>query len=170
MKNHRHYFVSMRFFLVGLVTLLLAGPPLFSSGTARYRPLESIFHWYIMDYQTGKYRETLKNLEVLLLYFEDDERGIQDNSDERNLKGRIFLLMGATLERLELPAKARGYYRKSLAILDKKIDLDGIDLSRMKIFKKEMELSMKSGSVETAGGTSRKEHNDEEIPDIGVEN
>lgn len=160
----------MRFFLVGLVTLLLAGSPLFSSGKAGYRPLESIFHWYIMDYQTGKYRETLKNLEVLLLYFEDDEKGIQDDSEERNLKGRIFLLMGATLERLELPAKARGYYRKSLAILDKKIDLDGIDLSRMKVFKKEMELSLKSGSIDKATGATRKEPNEDDIPDIGVEN
>lgn len=84
--------------------------------------LDGLFQWAIKDYLDGKYREVTKDLGLLLSYCDD-------GYDE--LKGKIYLLLGAVYEQLGDIARARRNYLLSYDYLENP-SIDGIDLTTLK--------------------------------------
>lgn len=108
-----------------LVFLLFSGsPPLFPR-EAQGDSLEKLFQWTKMDYLEGNYREAITNLKLLLSYCEDED-------ENALLKGKIYLLLGATYEKSGRIRKARENYRLCSEILgnqDREIKIEGVDLN-----------------------------------------
>jgi hypothetical protein len=78
-----------------------------------------------MDYQAGKYREVLKDMELLLTYLDEKIAGKEKH---RDLKGRSYLLMGAACEQMKRIERAREYYHLSMEILEKPV-IENLDFA-----------------------------------------
>ena len=108
--------------------LLLFNLSLFPQDSQGAR-LEGLFQWSINDYKEGKYRDVIRDMELLLSYFEEEIAGKQEI-----LKGKIHLLLGAAHERLGNRERAAENYRAAKAILSHhQIDMkiEGIDFSNL---------------------------------------
>jgi hypothetical protein len=81
--------------------------------------LDSLFKWSIKNYLDGKYREVIKDLELLLSYCSEDQK---------QLRGKIYLLLGAAHEQLGNPREARENYQSSLELLET-YTIEGVDLT-----------------------------------------
>jgi len=96
--------------------------------------LKGIFQWTVNDYRCEKYREVIKDLEVLTSYFEER------NKKRELLEGKIYLLMGAAYEKLRQNAKAEKNYRIAKKIFkcynNVEIRLEGIDFKPLKYYRK----------------------------------
>jgi len=112
-----------------LIFGLFAGETVLFSVDNKISPLEKLFRWASMDYQAGKFRDVIKNLELLLSYIDED-----DQNQSRELKGKTFLLLGASYECIGNLKRAKEYYRSSVTILDKftKKGIEDIDLNELK--------------------------------------
>ncbi len=103
------------FFLV--LGLLSGGQSIFP----RESDLEGLFKWYVKNYLEEKYWEVSKDLELLLSFCDETQN---------QLKGKIYLLMGAAYEQLGEIEKAKKNYQLSLTLLEKPM-IDGVDLSSL---------------------------------------
>jgi formylglycine-generating enzyme required for sulfatase activity len=92
----------------------------------RETSLEGLFKWVIKDYLDGKYREVTKDLELLLSYCDEDHN---------ELKGKIYLLLGAAYEQLGDIKKARQNYQLSYELLQNPT-VDGIDLTSLQEYQR----------------------------------
>ncbi len=109
-----------------ILVLMFGSVPVFSQ-QGNKDPLEGIFRWTAMDYQAGKYREVLKNMELLLTYLDEKSSGKEKH---RDLKGRSYLLMGAACEQLKRIDRAREYYHLSMEILEKPV-IENLDFASL---------------------------------------
>jgi len=83
--------------------------------------LEGPFNWAKKHYLEGKYREAARKLELLLTYITDDDR---------ELNGRIYLLLGAAKEKMGKIVEARKYYLEAKQVAEKQvIAIEDIDFS-----------------------------------------
>ncbi|NIM79032.1 MAG: SUMF1/EgtB/PvdO family nonheme iron enzyme [Candidatus Aminicenantes bacterium] len=91
--------------------------------------LKTSFRWAAMEYQAGKYREAVKNLQLLLSYFEEREEGKRKDIEhqDKELQGKIYLLLGAAYERLGDIHQARQNYRLSRELLENP-EIEGINV------------------------------------------
>ena len=119
-KNH---WTTKGIALFVAVGLLLGGQSIFPRETETN--LESLFKWAIKNYLEGKYREVSKDLELLLSYCDEDHN---------QLKGKIYLLLGAVYEQLGDFDKARKNYRLSLELLQNPT-IDEIDLTSLQEYR-----------------------------------
>jgi formylglycine-generating enzyme required for sulfatase activity len=97
---------------------------LFSGGQLimpRETDLEGPFKWAIKNYLEGKYREVSKDLELLLSLCDEHHK---------ELKGKIYLLLGAAYEQLGEIEKAKKNYQLSLELL-KNPAVEGVDLTSL---------------------------------------
>jgi hypothetical protein len=88
--------------------------------------LDSLFKWAIKNYLEGKYREVIKDLELLLSYCSEDQK---------QLRGKIHLLMGAAHEQLGNPREARENYQSSLELLET-YSIEGVDLTLLEEYQR----------------------------------
>lgn len=91
--------------------------------------LKTLFRWAAMDYQAGKYREAVESLQLLLSYFDEREEGKRKDIEhqDKELPGKIYLLLGAAYERLGDIHRARQNYRLSRELLENP-EIEGIDV------------------------------------------
>ncbi len=118
-KNHWATKLIAFFLALGL---LLGGQLIFPRETS----LDGLFKWAVKNYLDGKYREVAKDLE-LLLSFLDEHRN--------QLKGKIYLLLGAAYEKLGEIEKAKQYYQWSHELLENPL-IDEIDLTSMQEYQR----------------------------------
>ena len=104
MKGFKHRWTTRCIALFLAVGLLWGGQSIFPRETN----LEGLFKWAIKNYREGKYREVREDLELLLSYC---------GEDHNQLKGKIYLLMGAVCEQLGDIKKARQNYHLCLELL-----------------------------------------------------
>jgi formylglycine-generating enzyme required for sulfatase activity len=97
--------------------LLLGGQLIFSRETG----LEGIFQWSVKNYLEEKYWEASKDLELLLSFCDENHK---------ELKGKIYLLLGAAYEQLGEIEKAKKNYQLSHELLENQA-VDGIDLTSL---------------------------------------
>ncbi len=97
------------------LALLWGGQSIFPQETN----LEGLFKWVIKNYREGKYREVIKDMELLLSYC---------NEDHKELKGKIYLLLGAAYEYLDNIPEARKYYQLSREIIETP-SIENVDLT-----------------------------------------
>ncbi|MCP5102650.1 MAG: formylglycine-generating enzyme family protein [bacterium] len=89
--------------------------------------LEGPFRWAKKHYLEGKYRETVRKLEVLLTYL-DGENGSEAQPPEvKRLRGRIYLLLGAAKEKLGKIVAARKTYMLAKRLIGKPKELPEIE-------------------------------------------
>jgi formylglycine-generating enzyme required for sulfatase activity len=88
--------------------------------------LEGLFQWAVMDFQSGKYHQVGKKLQLLLNYFEEEDDAL--DKKDKTLKGKIYLLLAAVYERLGGVRKAREYYDLADGLLEE-CEIPGLDLS-----------------------------------------
>ena len=107
-------------FITRAMTLLLAfllcrGDFLLSQQDRGKDWIKTLFRWAAMDYQAGKYREAVESLQLLLSYFDEREEGKRKDVEhqDKELPGKIYLLLGAAYERLGDIHQARKNYRLS---------------------------------------------------------
>jgi formylglycine-generating enzyme required for sulfatase activity len=103
----------------------------FSQQNHERKSLGKLFRWAAMDFQSGKYRQAIENLELLMSYFDESDKGekAEEHTGEKNeLKGKTYLLLGAAYEKLGGIEEAREFYRLSRAILENP-EIEGVDLS-----------------------------------------
>ncbi|UCH96792.1 MAG: formylglycine-generating enzyme family protein [Candidatus Aminicenantes bacterium] len=123
-----------------LVFLLFYGNPLLFSQENQEDQLGGLFKWITIDYQKGRYREVLKDLELLLSYFDEDSDK-KKNGKREILKGKIYLLMGVTYEKLGQVHKAKENYRLSKEILASQnaaMKIDNLDFSQLEEYQRIM--------------------------------
>ncbi len=90
--------------------------------------LQSLFQWSVSDYLNGNYREVTRNLHQLLSYFDEEENpGESENSKIKVLKGKIYLLLGATYEQLGDRERGKEYYRLALENFGSREAVPGIE-------------------------------------------
>jgi hypothetical protein len=98
--------------------------------------LEGLFKWAVKNYLDGKYREVIKDLELLLSYCDEEHN---------QLKGKIYLLLGAAHEQLGSIREAKKNYQLSSELLPdpaiEKIDLTSLKEYRLIIMNKEKPLA-----------------------------
>ncbi len=83
--------------------------------------LEGPFNWAKKHYLEGKYGETIRKLEFLLTYMTDEDR---------ELNGKIYLLLGAAKEKMGKIVEARKNYMEAKQVAGKEaIELEDIDFS-----------------------------------------
>jgi len=87
--------------------------------------LEGLFKWAIKNYLDGKYREVTKDLELLLSYCDEDHN---------QLKGKIYLLLGAAHEQLGNIREAKKNYQLS-SELSPDPSIEKIDLTSLKEYR-----------------------------------
>ena len=115
----RFYRHPMTKFVALLLCFLLLGGSLPSLN--RESRLEGPFNWAKKHYLEGKYGETARKLELLLTYMTDEDR---------ELNGRIYLLLGAAKEKMGKIEEARKYYLEAKQVSAKQvIIIDDIDFS-----------------------------------------
>jgi formylglycine-generating enzyme required for sulfatase activity len=117
LRGFKHHWTTNWVVLFLAVGLLWGGYSIFPRETN----LEGLFKWSIKNYLEGKYREVSQDLELLLSYCEEDHNQI---------KGKIYLLLGAVYEQLGDIKKARQNYQLSLELLHNPT-IDGIDLTSL---------------------------------------
>jgi formylglycine-generating enzyme required for sulfatase activity len=117
LRGFKHHWTTKWIVLFLAVGLLWGGHSIFPRETN----LEGLFKWAIKNYLEGKYREVSKDLELLLSYCDEDHN---------QLKGKIYLLMGAVYEQLGDIKKARQNYQLSLELLQNPT-IDEIDLTSL---------------------------------------
>jgi hypothetical protein len=88
--------------------------------------LDGLFKWAVKNYLEGKYREVIKDLELLLSYCDEDHN---------QLKGKIYLLLGAVHEQLDNIPEARKYYQLSREIIETP-SIEGVDLTFLKEYQR----------------------------------
>jgi formylglycine-generating enzyme required for sulfatase activity len=98
-----------------------------------------MFNWAKKYYLEGKYRETEKKLEMLLSYLEGtakDSRKTSVNDEYRRLLGNIWLLLGASCERMGNKKEAIKYYRQAKTVSDrlKAAGEPGIEIEELDFF------------------------------------
>jgi formylglycine-generating enzyme required for sulfatase activity len=111
-KNHWTTKLIAFFLALGL---LLGGQLIFPRETG----LEGIFQWCIKKYLEGNYWEASKDLELLLSFFDENHN---------QLKGKIYLLLGAAYEQLGEIKIAKQNYQLSHELLENPA-VDGVDLT-----------------------------------------
>lgn len=108
--------------------LLLAGQSIFPRETG----LEGPFQWSIKNYLDEKYWEVSKDLELLLSFCD---------GNHNQLKGKIYLLLGAACEQLGEIEKAKKNYHLAFELLEKpiveEIDLTSLPEYQLMIIKKQ---------------------------------
>jgi formylglycine-generating enzyme required for sulfatase activity len=83
--------------------------------------LEGPFNWAKKHYLEGKYGETARKLELLLTYMTEEDR---------ELNGRIYLLLGAAKEKMGKIVEARKNYTQAKQFIGKQvIAIEDIDFS-----------------------------------------
>lgn len=87
----------------------------------RETDLEGLFKWSVRNYLEEKYREVSKDLELLLSFCDETQN---------QLKGKIYLLMGAAYEQIGEIEKAKKNYQLSLELLENPT-VDGVDLTSL---------------------------------------
>jgi formylglycine-generating enzyme required for sulfatase activity len=117
LKGFKHHWTTRCIALFLAVGLLWGGQSIFPRETN----LEGLFKWAIKNYREGKYREVREDLELLLSYC---------GEDHNQLKGKIYLLMGAVCEQLGDIKKARQNYHLCLELLQNPA-IEGIDLTSL---------------------------------------
>jgi len=113
--GYKHHWITKGIAIFLTVGLLWGGQSIFPRETN----LEGLFKWAIKDYLEGKYREVLKDLELLLSYCDEDHN---------QLKGKIYLLLGAVHEQLDDIPEARKYYQLSREI-SKTLEIESVDFT-----------------------------------------
>jgi tetratricopeptide (TPR) repeat protein len=113
----KHHWTTKWIALFLAVGLLWGGQSIFPRETN----LEGLFKWAIKNYLDGKYREVIKDLELLLSYCDEDQN---------ELKGKVYLLLGAVYEKLGDIKKARQNYQLSFELLENPA-VEGIDLTSL---------------------------------------
>jgi formylglycine-generating enzyme required for sulfatase activity len=83
--------------------------------------LEGLFQWAVKKYLDEKYWEVSKDLDLLLSFFDENHN---------QLKGKIYLLLGAAWEQLGEIEKAKKNYQLALELLEKPM-VEGIDLTSL---------------------------------------
>jgi formylglycine-generating enzyme required for sulfatase activity len=106
-------------FVALLLCFLLLGGSLPSHN--RESRLQGPFNWAKKHYLEGKYGETARKLELLLTYMTDEDR---------ELNGRIYLLLGAAKEKMGKIEEARKYYLEAKKMVGKQVTaIEEIDFS-----------------------------------------
>jgi len=104
-----------------VLCFLLIGGSLPSNN--RESRLEGPFNWAKKHYLEGKYGETARKLELLLTYMTEEDR---------ELNGRIYLLLGAAKEKMGKIVEARKNYTEAKKVAGKQVtaikDIDFSDL------------------------------------------
>jgi len=98
----KHHWLTKGIALFLALGLFWGGQSIFPRETET--ALEGLFNWTIKNYLEGKYRDVIKDLELLLSYCSEDHK---------QLKGKIHLLLGAVYEQLGDLQEARKYYQLS---------------------------------------------------------
>ena len=111
-KNHWTTKLIAFFLVLGLLS---GGQAIFPRETG----LEGLFQWSVKNYLDEKYWEVSKDLELLLSFCDENHN---------QLKGKIYLLLGAACEQIGEIEKAKKNYRLALELLEKPI-IEGIDLT-----------------------------------------
>jgi uncharacterized repeat protein (TIGR02543 family) len=88
--------------------------------------LEGLFKWAIKNYLDGKYWEVAKDLDLLLSYCDEDHN---------ELKGKIYLLLGAVQEQLGNIPEARKNYQLSRDLLSAP-SIEKVDLTSLKEYQR----------------------------------
>jgi len=115
-RFHRH---PMTKFIALFLCFLLFGGSLPSNNSESR--LEGPFNWAKKHYLEGKYGETARKLELLLTYMTDEDR---------ELNGRIYLLLGAAKEKMGKIEEAKKYYLEAKKVAGKQVvAIEDIDLS-----------------------------------------
>jgi len=122
MDEFKHHWATKGIALFLAVGLLWGGQSIFSQETN----LEGLFNWAIKNYLEGKYREVIKDLELLLSYCSEDHK---------QLKGKIHLLLGAVYEQLGDIDKARQNYQLSFELVQNPA-IDEIDLTSLQEYQR----------------------------------
>jgi len=113
----KHLYKSFPLKLISLLLIffLIHGDMLLFPQTER---LEKLFLWAKMDFNSGKYRDVAGDLELILSYY--GKEGKEDKKPGRmKLKGKIYLLLGATYEHLGRIPEAKEHYKSAKLLLDK---------------------------------------------------
>lgn len=118
-KNHWPTKLIAFFLALGL---LLGGQLVFPRETR----LEGIFQWSVKNYLEGKYWDVSKDLELLLSFCDENYK---------ELKGKIYLLLGAVYEQLGEIAEAKQHYQLSLELLENPV-IDGIDFTSLQEYQR----------------------------------
>lgn len=127
--------------------LVLSGQT--SSTKQDKRDLEGPFRWATGDYHAGKYHNVLRSLELLLSYYDESDDTM--SKKEKQLKGKIHLLLGATYEKLRSLELARQQYRLAKELVtDPRIE--NVDLASLPIYRS---IFMKSKQSKNNGIISR---------------
>jgi uncharacterized repeat protein (TIGR02543 family) len=133
-KHHGTTKLTALFLALGL---LWGGQLIFSRETG----LDGLFKWAIKNYLDGKYREAAKDLELLLSYCDEDNN---------ELKGKIYLLLGAVNEQLgNIPEAKKNYQLAGELLPDpaiEKVDLTSLKEYRRIVMNKQKPLE--SGIIE----------------------
>lgn len=134
--------------------------------------LKTFFRWAAMDYQAGKYREAVKCLQLLLSYFEEREEGKRKDIEhqDKELPGKIYLLLGAAYERLGDIRQARKNYRLSRELLENP-EIEGIDLSGLVEYQRiimKKKKPVKGGIIEKPGIKLKKKRKSPVLILVGV--
>ncbi|UCH92530.1 MAG: SUMF1/EgtB/PvdO family nonheme iron enzyme [Candidatus Aminicenantes bacterium] len=87
--------------------------------------LKGLFQMVLKNYLEGRYREVIKDLGLLLSYC-DEQR-----EEHKELRGKIYLLLGAVYEQLGNLREARKNYQLSRELLENP-SIEGIDLTYLK--------------------------------------
>ncbi|UCH96793.1 MAG: SUMF1/EgtB/PvdO family nonheme iron enzyme [Candidatus Aminicenantes bacterium] len=97
--------------------------------------IEGLFRWAVKDYRAGKYNKVVKDLQSLLSFYEEAPR--PDVPQDKQLKGKIYLLLGAAYERSGHLREARENYQLSAGILPQKDGvIEGIDFTYLKEYQR----------------------------------
>jgi uncharacterized repeat protein (TIGR02543 family) len=118
----KHHWTTKWIALMLAVGLLWGGQLIFP----RESGLEGLFKWAVKNYLDGKYREVVKDLELLLSYCDEGHK---------ELKGKIYLLMGAVHEQLGNIQEARKNYQLSLDLLETP-SIEGIDFTSLEEYQR----------------------------------
>ena len=90
--------------------------------------LDKLFQWAKMDYNSGKYRDVVGDLELILSYYDKGSNGDKDSAGKK-LKGKIHLLLGAADEKLGRIREARENYQLAKSLLEKQdLELEDVFL------------------------------------------
>lgn len=111
---------SIKVLAVGLSILLLTGNLAVYSGDSQW---QGLFNRARLKYLQGEYKIAVENLKQLLSFLGQD-------SEEKEFRGQIYLLMGAAYEKSGSLAMARENFRKARDVSEN-ISIEDIDLSQL---------------------------------------
>jgi len=121
-----------RFISLFLIFLLACGNLLLYPQEAK---MDKLFQWAKMDYNAGKYRDVATDLELILSYYGKEAKA-KNQTGGLKLKGKIYLLLGATYEKLgRIPEAKENYKMAKMLLAEQDLQFEDVNFNDLTVYR-----------------------------------